>query len=281
VTWTARESNRGWYGVACSADGTKLVAVVSNGQIYTSVLVYNVGIGTSTPLARLNVNGGIRGTSLALTTNDATKPSTNTWTITSDVRVKTNIEDADTSMCYSTLKNLHLKRYTYDLSYANIYKIKDHSVVGWIAQDVEKVFPKAVTITDYDSNTQLSNFYGLDVDQIYKTMYGALHKVIEDKERLEAEVQEAKGKMGHMEEILHTVTDRLLALEQSSTGPTGTQEDATGTQEEATGTQEEATGTQEEATGPTGTQEEATGPTGTQEEATGTQEEATGPTETA
>ncbi len=34
--WTARDSNRNWYGVASSSDGTKLVAVVAGGQIYTS-----------------------------------------------------------------------------------------------------------------------------------------------------------------------------------------------------------------------------------------------------
>jgi hypothetical protein len=37
VTWTARESNRNWYGVASSADGSKLVATAISGQIYTSV----------------------------------------------------------------------------------------------------------------------------------------------------------------------------------------------------------------------------------------------------
>jgi hypothetical protein len=39
VTWTARESNRNWWSVASSADGTKLVACVgytSRGRIYTS-----------------------------------------------------------------------------------------------------------------------------------------------------------------------------------------------------------------------------------------------------
>ena len=36
ATWTARESSRVWSSVASSADGTKLVAVVSGGQIYTS-----------------------------------------------------------------------------------------------------------------------------------------------------------------------------------------------------------------------------------------------------
>jgi hypothetical protein len=36
ATWTAHESSRDWTGVASSADGTKLVACVSGGQIYTS-----------------------------------------------------------------------------------------------------------------------------------------------------------------------------------------------------------------------------------------------------
>ena len=36
LTWTPRESNRDWEQVASSADGNKLVAIVSNGQIYTS-----------------------------------------------------------------------------------------------------------------------------------------------------------------------------------------------------------------------------------------------------
>ena len=36
--WTPRESVRSWYSVASSSDGTKLVAVDSNGQIYTGVL---------------------------------------------------------------------------------------------------------------------------------------------------------------------------------------------------------------------------------------------------
>jgi len=36
LSWTARDSNRNWVAVASSSDGTKLVAAVENGQIYTS-----------------------------------------------------------------------------------------------------------------------------------------------------------------------------------------------------------------------------------------------------
>ena len=37
LNWTARDSARNWNSVASSSDGSKLVAVVSSGQIYTSV----------------------------------------------------------------------------------------------------------------------------------------------------------------------------------------------------------------------------------------------------
>jgi len=36
TTWTARDSSRSWDSIASSADGTKLVAAVGGGQIYTS-----------------------------------------------------------------------------------------------------------------------------------------------------------------------------------------------------------------------------------------------------
>jgi hypothetical protein len=36
VTWTARDSNRSWYYITSSADGTKLVALDNGGKIYTS-----------------------------------------------------------------------------------------------------------------------------------------------------------------------------------------------------------------------------------------------------
>jgi photosystem II stability/assembly factor-like uncharacterized protein len=62
-TWTAKESNRQWYSVAMSADGTKQTAVVDQGQIYICSAdmnySYNVGIGTTSPEAKLDVRGSL------------------------------------------------------------------------------------------------------------------------------------------------------------------------------------------------------------------------------
>jgi len=58
-TWTAKESSRLWWSVAMSADGTKQTAVVYGGQIYIYGSCIGVGIGTTSPVGKLDVNGSI------------------------------------------------------------------------------------------------------------------------------------------------------------------------------------------------------------------------------
>jgi hypothetical protein len=173
----------------------------------------NVGIGTSSPSAQLE-----------LSTDSAKKPSTNTWTIASDQRLKTNITNADNDRCYEIVKQVPLKRYTWKSEVYSQEKVKDRSKLGWIAQDVEAVFPKAVgtnrfaynqvfedVVTpelDSDGNTVLDengvaktktekrlvsedvieDCKDLNSDQIYAAMYGTIQKLIEKVESLEAKV---------------------------------------------------------------------------------------------
>jgi hypothetical protein len=172
-----------------------------------------VGIGTTSPSAQLE-----------LSTDSAKKPSTNTWTITSDQRLKTNITNADNDRCYEIVKQVPLKRYTWKSEVYSQEKVKDRSKLGWIAQDVEEVFPKAVgtsrfaynqvfedVITpelDSDGNAVLDengiakiktekrlvsedvieDCKDLNSDQIYAAMYGTIQKLIEKVESLESKV---------------------------------------------------------------------------------------------
>jgi hypothetical protein len=60
VTWTPRDSDRDWYCVASSSDGTKLVAGLnggSGGQIYTS----SPQLYTSSPNTTTGTSGSISG----------------------------------------------------------------------------------------------------------------------------------------------------------------------------------------------------------------------------
>ena len=170
----SNSTNTGMYYVTggslfFAANGTSTLGVFSNKVVTYAAL----GVARGTPTYTLHLGD-----------DSAAKQSTSTWTVWSDQRIKQNIEVADVSLCYSIVKSLKLKRFTWDPSY--IPTIDDRSSVGWIAQDVKQIFPKAVNI---QSNEFFSDFHHLNVDQIYKTMYGALTKVIEDKEALEAKYE--------------------------------------------------------------------------------------------
>ena len=92
----------------------------------------NIGIGTTTPSYQLQ-----------LSTDSAAKPSSSTWTVVSDLRLKENITQANLETCYNNVKNLELKKYTWKENVYTNEQVPDRSMLGWIAQDVKEILPKA------------------------------------------------------------------------------------------------------------------------------------------
>lgn len=117
---------------------------------------------------------------LALTDDSAYKLSTTTWSVSSDQRLKENIQTADLDRCYDIIQNLPLKHYTWKDQVA--MHIKDKSKLGWIAQEVEAVFPKAVSKSEMFG---LLDCRSLDSDQIYAVMYGAIQKLQQKMQEVE------------------------------------------------------------------------------------------------
>jgi len=144
-----------------------------------------VGIGDSTPSYQLQ-----------LSQNSAAKPTSNVWIIASDIRLKENIVLADTARCLDIVKELPLKRYTWKDNIYNNEQVPDRTKIGWIAQDVQQVFPKGVTQAPMTfsptglstDNITIEDCLSLDADQIYATLYGAVQEVIKRLEILEAKI---------------------------------------------------------------------------------------------
>ena len=105
-----------------------------------------------------------------------------------DIRLKEDIQIADIELCYSNIKKLKLKYWKWrddiDKTYSET-NIPDRHRLGWIAQDVLQIMPKSVTVTN---SYGIEDCLGLDSDQIYATLYGAVEKIIIDKELLEEKV---------------------------------------------------------------------------------------------
>ena len=134
---------------------------------------------------------------LQVSTDSAGKPSTSTWTIVSDERIKEDIELADLDLCYEAIKAIPLKRYKWRDEIYTAEQVTDRRKLGWIAQDVETVFPKAVGTHEFKYNQVfeedklisedvIEDCRNLNADQLYAAMYGAVQKLMAKVETLEA-----------------------------------------------------------------------------------------------
>jgi hypothetical protein len=197
--------------------GTAGAALVERMRIHSNGFV---GINTNNPGYQLDICGDLR------ISGTGYRPGGGSWITTSDRRVKQDIQRADVSLCYDIIKRLPLQRFSWDVSH--LPDLKDKRVVGWIAQDVEQVFPRAVEARpDYG----FEDLKYLDVDQLYKTMYGAVEKLIADKEALEVKVstqetllQTILADKEALETNMSNVLTRLTALEASQQSSGSTQQ---------------------------------------------------------
>jgi hypothetical protein len=151
-----------WYGPNGSPTLSPGMALDWNGR---------VGIGTVNPGYQLDLSG-----------DGARKLTTATWLTGSDERIKTDIQSADLQTCYDTIKSIDLKYFKWNFPAESNVTVDDNHSLGFIAQDVKKVFPNAVSETN---SYGFTDFLSLNTDQILKAMYGALRQTMADKESLE------------------------------------------------------------------------------------------------
>ena len=209
-----------------------------NGSNQAALAFYYDSGSATTEAARIDTSGRLLvGTiaspahQLQVSTDSAGKPSTNTWTIVSDERIKEEIELADLDLCYEAVKSIPLKRFKWKDEVYTEEQVRDRRKLGWIAQDVEAVFPKAVGTYKFKYNqvfeettipaieeeldgegnvTTLSqperikkgelisedvieDCRDLNSDQLYAAMYGAIQKLMVKVETLEIEVASLKA----------------------------------------------------------------------------------------
>ena len=138
----------------------------------------NVGIITKTPSYPLHVNGDMFVSSKAYTGSGQT-----TWTIPSDRRIKENIVKASYEKCFDNVKNIDLYRFNFK---NNAVNTNDFNQLGFIAQEVQKVYPKAVEVNKIQDKTgEIPDLLSLNTTQIKYTLYGAVKHLLEKIEKLE------------------------------------------------------------------------------------------------
>jgi hypothetical protein len=172
------------------AVGSKQLAKIFYSNLYSRPQMY---IGTTA------LQG--RDYQLQLEQDSAGKPGiSGFWPNSSDERIKENIEFADLDVCYEAIKNIPLKRFNFKDGIYTDEQIKgDKHGLGFIAQDVQQYFPKSIEVKNMHG---LDDCLLLDIDQIYKAMYGTVQKLIQITESQKNEIDTLKQEMSELKKLV-------------------------------------------------------------------------------
>jgi hypothetical protein len=158
-----------------NAIASNICAIGQNVTIMGTTFNNSVSLLNSTHSASLLGNGDF------VVSGQAYKAVAGAWLGPSDARLKSNIQTANAVICENILKNLSLKRFTWNEDFNS--QIIDRSQLGFIAQEVEEHLPKSISTTQYAG---INDCKLIDLSQIHMIMYGALKRSIERIDELEA-----------------------------------------------------------------------------------------------
>ena len=151
----------------------------------------NVGIGTTGPNYKLEIS-----------TDSAGKPGVGgLWTVVSDERIKTDITPADLDRCYEIVKSVPLKHFGFAPGVYTDDQIQDKHSLGWIAQDVQKVFSKAVSVKPFTLKTAIPDGTEEYTEQDFK---------LETVEKTETSIQVIDGKPVQVSKVVTSENKVLL-----------------------------------------------------------------------
>jgi hypothetical protein len=123
-----------------------------------------IGINTQVPAYALDIGLG-----------DARKPSGTTWITVSDERVKENIVTVDYKYACEQIGNLRLVSHTWKQPYRGTHSLSDHPILGFLSQEVERVFPNSV---EKHCENGFPDFRTLDTDQLYKAKFAVTQAIL-------------------------------------------------------------------------------------------------------
>ena len=198
----ASNTNTGVYSNCYGATNNYGVRIINPPASATSWALYSdataqsyfagsVGIGTTTPAYKLEIS-----------TDSAGKPGVGgLWTVVSDERIKSDIVPANLDRCYEIVKSVPLKYFGFAPGVYTDDQIQDKHNLGWIAQDVQKVFKNAVSVKPFTLKTDIP-----DGTEEYEEQDFTLEVV----EKTETSIQVINGKAVQVSKVVKSDNKILL-----------------------------------------------------------------------
>jgi hypothetical protein len=115
----------------------------------------------------------------------------------SDPVLKENIQDADLALCYDTVKKIPLHRFKYIDAYLSTFQQRDMYRLGFLANEMEEIFPKSVSYTQLEVPGFQSTFRMIDTQQMDMAHIGATQHLMQRVETLYTTLSSLKGELAH------------------------------------------------------------------------------------
>jgi peptidoglycan hydrolase CwlO-like protein len=177
----------------------------------------------------------------------ARRDSYSYWDAWSDSNMKTDIIDANLDMCYENIKNMNLKKFRYKDEIESIDKT-DKYRLGFIAQDLQKIFPKSVR----DNTIKEGKFLSLNLDQLNYTLYGAVQKIMKNMDTKDSQISSLETQLSitdsRVSDTLTHLSNTNTQLVQTSSQLASTQTQLAETRTQLASTQTQLTSTQSQLT---------------------------------
>jgi len=174
------------YGSA-NTTNTSAFAGYFAGKVFTS---YRLGIGVGTPSFNLQLNA-----------NSAGKPTSSSWTVVSDGRLKTNVRPFTDGL--ALIDKIDPVWFTYNGKAG----MPNETGVGTIAQELQKIAPYMVSNWEYisdDGNTK-SNYLGVDYGAMDFILVNAIKEQQAEIKNQHDEIQLLKLQVQELRSILNDV----------------------------------------------------------------------------
>ena len=161
----------------------------------------NVGIGTTNPEYNLDVRGNIYSS-----IGGYTGSTLITWSITSDRRIKENIVKASYEKCLENVNKIELYNFNFK---DNCVNTNDKHQLGFIAQEVREVYPKAVEVNKMILNTNetIDDILTLNTTQIDYTLYGAVKNLIEKIDNIDIELENLGSNITYNKDLIRNTSN--------------------------------------------------------------------------
>jgi len=213
---------------ALDIDGNDLATLgTGNGHIFLDTSgTTNVGVGTSTPAVDFQVEGIIRQSNALNCELQANANGDLVCSGTSDLTLKTNIFDLNGTSSLARINQLQAQTYNYTPE----AQLGDQQEIGFIAQDVEKIFPELVG----ESN----GYKYIRYDKLTVVLAEAVQELDDKITALEAQQASSSNDVGAVagdsDESTTTTTDS------SDTSSTDSESDTTSITDDTTTTTDDA-----------------------------------------